>query len=393
MRFEASDRMPLKGQEMSRALGGGLVPGSLVLVAGEPGIGKSTLLLQTAADVAASGGRVAYVSGEETEPQISLRAGRLGISGNGLFVVSETNLEHIIHHLESLAPQMVVVDSIQTTYLPESDSAPGSVSQVRDSTVRLMRWAKDSRVPVLIAGHVTKDGSIAGPRVLEHIVDVVLYLEGEAFSAYRLLRCVKNRYGSTNEVGVFEMKSSGLAEIENPSRAFLAHRGEGNTGSVVVPTLEGNRPLLVEIQALTSPNNYGQPRRTATGLDFNRLLLITAVLAKRAGLRLGNQDIIVSVTGGLKVSEPGADLGMALAIASSARDAMINPELAAVGEIGLSGELRPVPQAERRVKEAARLGFTTCLVPKLGPKIAAPKNTRLITAGTLKEALAAGLEK
>jgi DNA repair protein RadA/Sms len=389
--IDSSDRLPLPMNEVNRVLGGGVVAGSLVLIGGEPGIGKSTLLLQISALVAQAGGKVAYVSGEETLSQIRLRAERLGVSGEGLYLLAETDLGAILTHLEQLAPSLVVIDSIQAIYSPELDSAAGSIGQVRECTLRLMHWAKPRSVPVFVAGHVTKDGAIAGPRVLEHIVDVVLYLEGEPFSAYRVLRGVKNRFGSTNEVGVFEMKAEGLVEVANPSKAFLSQRWGEAIGSAVVPTLEGSRPLLVEIQALTTPTSFGLPRRTANGVDFGRLLLITAVLTKRAGLRLGNQDIIANVTGGLKIEEPAADLGIALAIASSAKDAAVDPRLAAVGELGLSGELRAVSQLERRVAEAARLGFKGCLVPRAGANISVPKNIKLIPAATLREAIRVGL--
>jgi DNA repair protein RadA/Sms len=388
---DSSDRLPLPMSELNRVLGGGLVSGSLVLMGGEPGIGKSTLLLQVSALVAQAGGKVAYVSGEETLSQIRLRAERLGVSGQGLYLLAETDLNAILGQLEQLEPSLVVIDSIQAVSLPELESAAGSVGQVRECTLRLMHWAKPGAVPVFVAGHVTKDGTIAGPRVLEHIVDVVLYLEGEPFSAYRVLRGVKNRFGSTNEVGVFEMKQEGLMEVDNPSKAFLAQRLEEAVGSAVVPTLEGSRPLLVEIQALTTPTSFGLPRRTANGVDFNRLLLITAVLTKRVGLKLGNQDILVNVTGGLKVGEPAADLGIALAIASSFRDLAVDPTLVAAGEVGLSGELRAVSQLERRVVEATRLGFKRCLVPKTGAHIKAPKGIELLTASTLKEAIRLGL--
>ncbi|MEE9520340.1 MAG: DNA repair protein RadA, partial [Dehalococcoidales bacterium] len=296
--LEAADRFSLPLTEFSRVLGGGVVAGSLALIGGEPGIGKSTLLLQVSALVAQARGKVVYVSGEETLRQIKLRSERLGVTGENLYLLAETNIEVILNQIEELSPSMVVVDSIQTVYHSELEGAPGSISQVRECTLRLMRWAKLSAVPVFIAGHVTKDGAIAGPRVLEHIVDVVLYLEGEPFSAYRLLRCVKNRYGSTNEVGVFEMKGEGLIEVDNPSQVFLSRRGGETVGSAVVPTLEGSRPLLVEIQALTNPTSFGLPRRTANGVDFGRLLLIVAVLARRVGLKLGNQDVIANVAGG-----------------------------------------------------------------------------------------------
>ena len=388
--LEAADRFSLPLTEFSRVLGGGVVAGSLALIGGEPGIGKSTLLLQVSALVAQARGKVVYVSGEETLRQIKLRSERLGVTGENLYLLAETNIEVILNQIEELSPSMVVVDSIQTVYHSELEGAPGSISQVRECTLRLMRWAKLSAVPVFIAGHVTKDGAIAGPRVLEHIVDVVLYLEGEPFSAYRLLRCVKNRYGSTNEVGVFEMKGEGLIEVDNPSQVFLSRRGSETVGSAVVPTLEGSRPLLVEIQALTNPTSFGLPRRTANGVDFGRLLLIVAVLARRVGLKLGNQDVIANVAGGLRIGEPAADLGIALAIASSFRDKGVDPGLAAVGEVGLSGELRAVSQLDRRVSEAARLGFKRCLVPKMGTKVR-PKGIELIPVSTLREAVRVGL--
>ena len=391
--IEEGDRLPLPLNEFNRVLGGGLVAGSLVLIGGDPGIGKSTLLLQVSALAARTRGAVVYVSGEETQRQIKLRAERLGIRGENLYLLAETNLEAIINQVEEMAPGLVIIDSIQAVYLPQLDSTSGSINQVRECTNRLMHWAKDHGVPVLLVGHVTKDGAIAGPRVLEHIVDVVLYLEGEPFSPYRLLRSVKNRFGSTNEIGVFEMKTEGMVEVANPSQAFISQRGSESVGSVVVPTFEGSRPLLVEIQALTNPTSFGLPRRTANGVDFNRLLLIAAVLSRRAGLKLGNQDILVNVAGGLRIEEPAADLGIALAIASSFRDAAIDPGTAVVGEIGLSGELRAVPQLDRRVNEAARLGFKRCLVPKANARIIVPPEIELIPVSTLREAIKVGLGK
>ena len=389
--IEASDRYPLPLAEFNRVLGGGLVSGSMVLIAGDPGIGKSTLLLQTSALIARARGKVVYVSGEESLHQTKLRAERLGLKGEKLYLLAETDLEVILNQIEQLSPHLVVIDSIQAVCLPELDTAPGSITQVRECTLRLMHWSKLSAVPVFITGHVTKEGAIAGPRVLEHIVDVVLYLEGEPFSAFRLLRCVKNRFGSTNEVGVFEMKEQGLIEVDNPSQVFLSQRWGEAIGSAVVSTLEGSRPLLVEIQALTTPTSFGLPRRTANGVDFGRLLLITAVLTKRVGLKLGNQDIIANVTGGLRIGEPAADLGIALAIASSFRDMGVDPKLVAVGEVGLSGELRAVSQLDRRLSEAARLGFKRCLVPKAGAKISPPKDIELIPVSTLREAIRVGL--
>jgi len=389
---EDKPRLKFGIEEFERVLGGGIVPGSLVLIGGDPGIGKSTLLLQISATLAQGHKHVLYVTGEESTGQIRLRARRLGLDGQRLFVLPETNLDSILEQAAGTSPDIVIIDSIQTVYMDEMGGAPGSVGQIRECTMRLMQWAKPANIPVLISGHVTKDGAIAGPRVLEHIVDVVLYLEGEPFSSYRLLRGVKNRFGSTNEVGIFEMRGTGLIEVDNPSETFLAERSKETVGSAVVPTLEGTRPLLVEIQALTSASAYGPPRRIANGIDFNRLLLITAVLTKRAGLALGNQDILVNVAGGLKINEPAADLGVALAIASSLRNVAIDPGLVAVGELGLSGELRAVPHIERRLSEAAKLGFKRCLLPRTRQDISA-SGIELIPAASVREALRTALPK
>jgi len=390
--IESADRFPVLPGEFNRVLGGGLVSGSLVLISGDPGIGKSTLLLQASALIAQDKGKVVYVSGEETLHQIKLRAERLGVEGERLYLLAETNLEVILNQIEELSPSLVVIDSIQAICLPELATTPGSITQVRECTMKLMHWAKLSAIPIFVAGHVTKDGAIAGPRLLEHIVDVVLYLEGEPFSAYRLLRCVKNRFGSTNEIGVFEMKEQGLVEVDNPSQVFLSQRRSETIGSVVVSTIEGSRPLLVEIQALTNPTSFGLPRRTANGIDFGRLLLVTAVLSKRVGVKLSNQDIVANVTGGIRIREPAADLGIALSIASSFRDIGVDPQLVAVGEVGLSGELRAVSQLDRRVAEAARLGFKRCLVPKIGARVSpTPKALELIPVSTLREAIEIGL--
>jgi len=392
--IEGTPRLTISLAEFNRVLGGGIVPGSLVLIGGDPGIGKSTLLLQVSAMAAQQGSKVFYVSGEESLQQVRLRANRLGLGGGGLYILAETNLEAILGHLDQAAPDLVVVDSIQTVSVDELGSAPGSVGQIRECTMRLMGWAKTAGVPVLLSGHVTKDGAIAGPRVLEHIVDVVLYLEGEAFSAYRLLRSVKNRFGSTNEVGIFEMRGEGLVEVDNPSEVFLSQRAKEAVGSAVVPTIEGTRPLLVEIQALTSATSFGLPRRTANGIDFNRLLLIAAVLSKRVGLALGSQDIIVNVVGGLRVNEPAADLGLALAIASSLRGVAIDPGLVAVGELGLSGELRGVPQLERRLAEAAKLGFQRCLVPKSREGfVPIPRGIEPVAVESVRESLKVALAR
>lgn len=381
-------RLVLPFSEFNRVLGGGIVPGSLVLIGGDPGIGKSTLLLQVAGMIAEKGEKVLYVSGEESVHQIRLRAERLGVLGAGLYLLPETDLGNILECGQELLPRLMVIDSIQAVYAEGTASAAGSLSQVRECTVRLMQWAKSSGISILLIGHVTKDGTIAGPHVLEHIVDVVLYLEGERFSSYRLLRGVKNRFGSINEIGVFEMRERGLVEVTNPSQAFLSQRAEDAIGSVIVPTLEGTRPLLVEIQALTSPSSFALPRRTANGVDFNRLLLIAAVLTRRAKMTLSNQDIIVNVVGGIKVSEPAADLGIALAIGSSLRGIRVNPGIVTIGEVGLSGELRAVSQLERRLAEAAKLGFKACLLPA-SARLGLPPfpQMELIPADSLSQAL------
>jgi DNA repair protein RadA/Sms len=387
-------RFPLGFVEVNRVLGGGLVPGSLVLVGGEPGIGKSTLLLQISATMADNHKVVAYISGEESINQVKLRSERLGIGGKGIYFLSEPDLVTVLECLDALSPELAIIDSIQTMYLEDVAGMPGSISQVRECTWRLQRWAKQNNVPLLITGHVTKEGAIAGPGTLEHIVDVVLYFEGEPFSSYRVLRSAKNRFGSTNEVGIFEMSDKGLIEVDNPSQVFLSAYKDESMGSVVVPTLEGNRPLLVEIQALTTFNSFTPPRRIANGVDFSRLLLITAVLIKRAGLKLFNQDIIVNVTGGLRVNEPAVDLGIALAIASSFRDAKPISSLVALGEVGLNGELRGVSQVERRVAEAIRLGFGSCLMPRLKPKPSFDfADIQLLQVGSVAEALRLGLTK
>jgi DNA repair protein RadA/Sms len=386
-------RLGLPLTEFNRVLGGGIVPGSMVLIGGDPGIGKSTLLLEVAGMIAERVGKVLYVSGEESAHQIKLRADRLGLRGEGLFLLPETDLQSIIERGQEISPRLVIIDSIQTVHSSDLSSAAGSVGQVRECTQRLMRWAKSSNTPIFIVGHVTKDGSIAGPNTLEHIVDVVLYLEGERYSSYRLLRGAKNRFGSTDELGVFEMRDRGMVEVANPSLVFLSQRSEGAVGSVIVPTIEGTRPLLVEIQALTSPTAFGLPRRNANGVDYNRLLMIAAVLTKRARLSLGTQDIITNVVGGLKVNEPAADLGIALAIASSFKNARVNPSLVAIGEIGLSGELRSVSQLEKRLAEAAKLGFTSCLIPPLQSGQKLPREIKPIEVSSLSQALKAGLEK
>ena len=360
---DEQERIPLGFAELNRVLGGGVVPGSVVLMAGEPGIGKSTLLLQTAEHVAAVGNRVLYVTGEESSHQIKLRSERLGITGQGVFLLAETDVDQVVVQLEGTRPALAMVDSIQTLYAEGTTSGQGSAAQVRECALRLMRWAKDRAVPVLLAGHVTKNGSVAGPRVMEHMVDVVLYMEGENLGPYRILRGTKNRFGSTNEVGIFQMGDRGLEEIHDPSRVLLSERRGGSVGSAIVPILEGNRPLLVEVQALTSPSALAVPRRVANGVDYNRLLMLTAVLSRRVGFHLSNQDVIVNVVGGLRIREPSSDLAIALAIGSSLRNVALSPEMVAFGEVGLSGELRTGHQLGRRLSEATRLGFRKCILP------------------------------
>ncbi|MBI2953665.1 MAG: DNA repair protein RadA [Chloroflexi bacterium] len=380
-------RVPI--EEFNRVLGGGIVPGSLVLIGGDPGIGKSTLLLQVSGLAASFSGKVLYVSGEESAQQIKMRAERLGITTENLYVLAETNLSCAIQAILETRPVLAVVDSIQTVYLDELQSAAGSIGQLRECAMTLMRVAKSTHVPVFLVGHVTKEGAIAGPRVLEHIVDTVLYLEGERFHSYRLLRGVKNRFGSTNEIGVFEMQGDGLQEVDNPSQIFLSEHTGDSLGTAIAVTVEGTRPVLIEVQALTTTTSFGLPRRTANGVDYNRLLMLTAVLTKRVGLGLSNQDIYVNVVGGLKVAEPAIDLSVALAIASSFRDVRIAPDLVAIAEIGLSGELRRTAQIEKRLAEVAKLGFKRCLLPKSMDvaKLSRLHGIETIGAATVSEAL------
>ena len=383
----AEPRIPLPILEFNRVLGGGLVPGSLILLGGEPGIGKSTLILQLSAQLAQGREKVLYISGEESARQLKRRAERLGLQADKLYLLAETDLDNVIAQAQKLAPALLVVDSIQTMRHPGSESLPGLPAQVRHCAGELQRLAKDSGISVLLIGHVTKDGAIAGPRLLEHIVDAVLYLEGDPFQHYRLLRGVKNRFGATSEVGVFEMRGSGMAEVPNPSEAFIEERLVTASGSAIAITLEGTRPLLVELQALTSPTPFSNPRRTANGIDPNRLQLIAAVLSKRLGMKLWEQDIFVNVIGGLKINEPAADLALALAIASSYQDAPLPADLAVVGEVGLGGELRRVGQLPARLSEARKIGFKRALVPRLRAKGELPDGITLIQARNLAEAL------
>ncbi len=393
---DGEERLLLPIGEFARVLGGGVVPGSIVLIGGDPGIGKSTLLLQTALAMARSG-LVLYVSGEESARQIKTRAQRLAPDAalpQDLYLLTETALEGVLAQIEGLGPQLVVVDSIQTMHTADIESGAGSISQVRECAARLQALAKASGVAIFLVGHVTKEGAIAGPRVLEHIVDTVLYLEGDPFHAYRLLRSVKNRFGATTEVGVFEMHAGGLREVDNPSEAFLAERVVNAPGSAIAVTLEGTRPLLVEVQGLTSTTSFGNPRRTANGVDFSRLLLTIAVLTRRVGLRLADQDVFVNVVGGLQVSEPAADLALAAALASSVKDRPLPADLALIGEVGLSGELRAVSQLPLRLREAAKLGFRRVIVPKRArPEKEHPKGLTVMPARSLREALTLALDR
>lgn len=374
--------------EFNRVLGGGIVPGSLVLIGGDPGIGKSTLLLQISNQLANKDVAVLYISGEESTRQTKLRADRLGVTSDQLFVLSETNLHLISNQIDQLKPDFIVIDSIQTIFKDEVTSAPGSVSQVRECTGELMRIAKTNHVPIFIVGHVTKEGSIAGPRLLEHMVDAVLYFEGERHHTFRILRGVKNRFGSTHEMGIFEMKEEGLKEVLNPSEIFLEERSQGVAGSTVVASMEGTRPVLVEIQSLISPTSFGQARRMATGIDHNRVPLLMAVLEKRVGLMMQNQDAYVKVAGGVKLDEPAIDLAVAISIASSFKDKACRPNDVLIGEVGLTGEIRRVSRIEQRVQEAAKLGFKRAIIPSRnldGWK--APKQIEIIGVQSIQEAM------
>lgn len=350
--------------ELDRVLGGGVVKGSLVLVGGDPGIGKSTLLIQVSSNVANSGKKVLYISGEESASQIKMRAQRLGIKSDNLYIFAENNLSIIEAHLESVNPDLIILDSIQTVFSPEITSAPGTVSQIKEGTSRFMKISKKMGISTFVVGHVTKEGALAGPKVLEHMVDTVLYFEGERFNTYRLIRAVKNRFGSTNELGVFEMREVGLVELENPSKILIAEKPKDVAGSIIISTVEGTRPMLLELQALASPTSFGIPKRTATGVDYNRVSLLMAVLEKRVGMQIQNQDIYINVVGGIKINEPSIDLGIVMAIASSFRNIPIDGNVAITGEVGLTGEVRAVSFIEKRIAECKKLGFTKIVIPK-----------------------------
>ena len=388
IRLSEDERRLTEIGELDRVLGGGIVPGSLVLVGGDPGIGKSTLLLQVCRNLALSGNSVLYISGEESLRQIKLRAERIGEFNENLQLLCETNLETIREVIERKKPDMVVIDSIQTMFHEDVSSAPGSVSQVRESTNILMQIAKGMGISVFIVGHVTKEGNVAGPRVLEHMVDTVLYFEGDRHASYRVLRAVKNRFGSTNEIGVFEMCNTGLEEVKNPSEYMLNGRPEDASGSVVACSMEGTRPILVEIQALVCQSNFGIPRRTAVGTDFNRVNLLMAVLEKKVGIHLGTSDAYVNIAGGMKMTEPAIDLGICLAIVSSCKDVVIPDKVMVFGEVGLSGEIRAVSMAGQRVQEAKKLGFETVMLPEVcKSSVGKPEGINLVYVSQIRDAI------
>lgn len=382
-------------EEFDRVLGGGLVQGSIVLLAGDPGIGKSTILLQTGKAICKDGRTALYVSAEESASQVKLRAQRLGVQSNSLYIYSQTNFEAIKRQIDEIKPQILIIDSIQAVYTGSVTSSPGSVSQIRECTNILMDIAKNKNITVVVIGHVTKEGNIAGPKVLEHMVDTVIYFEGDRYKSYRLLRCMKNRFGTTNEVGVFNMCDDGLHEISNPSELFLNERTQNNTpGSVIIATNEGSRPLLIEIQALVGTTSYPSPRRVSNGIDYNRLLQILAVLEKRIGLNLSKQDVYVNVIGGLEIDEPAADLGVALAVATCARDVCVSPDTVIVGEIGLSGEIRAINNLDKRIKESEKLGFKKIIVPQTNTlKKEEFKNINIVQVKRLMDAITACVSK
>ena len=376
--------------ELDRVLGGGAVKGSLVLVSGAPGIGKSTLLLQICEHILREQ-TVLYVSGEESEQQLKLRAQRLGVQGDGLFLLCETNLDEILAAAERLKPDLLITDSVQTLFSEDKPASPGSVTQVRECTMRLMQYCKSSGVTVFLVGHINKEGAIAGPKVLEHMVDCVLYFEGESHTSYRLLRAAKNRFGSTNEIGVFEMRDDGLCQVPNPSEMLLAGRPLNTPGTCVACMMEGTRPVLAEVQALVSPTTLSVPRRTGNGLDYNRAAMLLAVLEKRGGLRLSNADVYWNVVGGLRLDEPAADLAVVIAAASAVQDKPVSDTLAAVGEVGLTGEIRAVGQLSQRLSEIRRLGFTQCVVPRNVKELHAPEGLELLRVRNVREAIAVAL--
>lgn len=388
LNVDNEERIKTSIAELDRVLGGGIVKGSLVLYGGDPGIGKSTLLIQISGIISNLEKKVLYVSGEESVNQIKLRANRLDIEGKDLFILAETSLYNIEGVIEKIKPDIVVIDSIQTMYSEDIDSAPGSVSQVREVTSKLMKISKSKDISTMIVGHVTKEGTIAGPRMLEHMVDTVLYFEGERHNTYRILRSVKNRFGSTNEIGIFEMRDKGLIEVGNPSKVLIENRPTNTEGSIIVPSLEGSRPMLVEIQSLVAKTPFGMPRRVVTGLDYNRVILMTAVLEKKGNIRLENSDIYINTVGGISIKEPAMDLGVVLAIVSSFRDESIKANLAAIGEVGLTGEIRGVSGIEKRIAECEKMGFETVLIPSVnGKNLEKNNNIKIINVTNIGEAI------
>ena len=388
IKISQTPRVDTKNGELNRVLGGGVVPGSMVLIGGDPGIGKSTLLLQVSGSLSDQGGKLLYVSGEESANQIKMRAQRLGVSGSEFYLYPETDMGSILQNIEDLKPDYVIIDSVQTRQMPEVTSAVGSVAQIREVTAALMQVAKTNGITIFIVGHVTKGGAIAGPKILEHMVDTVLYFEGDMHRTYRILRAVKNRFGSTNEIGVFEMRDGGLVEVPNPSEIFLEERLSGATGSAVVVSMEGTRPILAEIQALVTPTAFGNAKRTTTGLDHNRVSLIMAVLEKRAGLLLQNQDAYLKAAGGVKLDEPAIDLAIAMSLVSSYRDQQTAPDDCFIGELGLTGEIRRVTRIDQRIAEAAKLGFKRVFIPQNNLNgLELPTNIDVVGVKTISEAL------
>lgn len=389
-----SIKLSTKFEEFDRVLGGGLVQGSLILLAGDPGIGKSTLILQTAGNICSQNKKLLYICAEESSSQVKLRAQRLNVNSDKLFVYSQTNLEAVINQIDEIKPEILVIDSIQSIYTSNITSSSGSVSQIRECTNALMEIAKNKNITVIVIGHVTKDGNIAGPKVLEHMVDTVIYFEGDKYKSQRLLRSIKNRFGSTNEIGVFNMIDSGLEEVTNPSELFMKERNENSApGSVIIATNEGTRALLVEVQALVGTTSYPAPRRVATGIEYNRLLQIIAVLEKRIGLNLSKHDVYVNIIGGIEIDEPAADLGIALAIATCLRDVVVDSDCVIIGEISLSGEIRNVSNLEKRIYEAQKLGFKKAIIPKLSKKLSDDFNIEIIQVPRLMDAISACVSK
>lgn len=390
--YSEEERILTSIGELDRVLGGGIVPGSLILVGGDPGIGKSTLMLQICGNLSKNR-KVLYISGEESEKQIKLRADRLGIKNGTMYIMAENNMDEIEAVISEIKPDIAIIDSIQTVYFPQISSGPGSVSQIREATVKCLRLAKETGSAIFIVGHVTKEGSLAGPKLLEHMVDCVLYFEGERYYSYRLLRAVKNRFGSTNEIGIFEMRDKGLAEVDSPSKYLLSGKPNGTPGSAVVCILEGTRPLLVEVQALVSKSGFTLPRRQTSGIDYNRAVLLTAVLEKKLGFILAQQDIFVNVAGGIKINEPGADLAIVLAIASSFKNRPVAENTVIIGEVGLAGEVRAVNHMEKRIKEAAKLGFSRAIIPsENAAEISNIAEIKIDGVKNIREAVEAGLE-